>query len=90
MTLEQMQKEGKDGLRAEVKKWPEMDALGTGDHLELHTTNTWRAALDRILESGLLEHLDEPSSGENEIRHAEVNTLNRKVTFIRAYINDIR
>jgi len=46
MTLEQMQQEGRDGLRAEVKKWPQMDALGTSDHLDQHTANTWKAAYE--------------------------------------------
>ena len=90
MTLEQMQQEGRDGLRAEVKKWPQMDALGTSDHLDQHTANTWKAALETILESGLLEELEVPPLTENEIRHAEFNALNRKVSNIREYINDIK
>ena len=53
--LETMQREGREGLRAEVKKWPEMDALGTSAYIDQHTANTWKACKDAILESGLLE-----------------------------------
>ena len=60
--LETMQREGREGLRAEVKKWPEMDALGTSAYLDQHTAATWKAAQESmkksILESGLLEEKD--------------------------------
>ena len=51
MTLEQMQKQG----RAKMNRPAHGICFEQEDILDQHTANTWKAALNSILESGMLE-----------------------------------
>jgi len=60
--LETMQREGREGFRQDFTSDCEgyIDCIkGQLDKLDQHTAATWKAALNSILESGLLEEKEE-------------------------------
>ena len=62
MNLETMQREGREGFRQDFTSDCEgnIDCVkGQLDKLDQHTANVWKAALNSLLESGLLEEKEE-------------------------------
>jgi len=95
MTLEQMQKEGR-GIIEKYNDWIHDKAEAPQDKdfskwLDQHTANTWKAALDTILESGLLE-----DKKKNSVEHFSGNGYfnqqghNQAVKAIREFITKIK
>ena len=100
MILEQIQKEVEEIFNAykEVDKEYDMGFINAREAqqkvkekiktiLDQHTANTWKAALNTILESGLLEEKSYFASMSQEI---ERDTHNETVKAIREYINKLK
>jgi len=83
-----MQKENKEYWGIQIG--PKSGQSQQNKILQKVTAATWEAALDTLLDSGLLDEIEVPFFAENEVRHIEFSAFNLKVRNIRAYINQIK
>ena len=88
MTLEQMQKQG----RAKMNRPAHGICFEQEDILDQHTAATWKAALNSILESGLLEEKEDVSIIKNSpqwVKNLAHNTLARAVKELISKMNSV-
>ena len=97
MTLKQMEREGREGIKQQhnfeiLFGAGSMAEQACESFLDQHTAATWKAALNSILESGLLEEKEYSDEGDqqamkyrnhNELGH---NTLARN---IKAHLDEL-
>ena len=81
MILEQMQKQG----RAKMNRPAHGICFEQEDILDQHTSATWKAALNSILESGLLEEKDYMYEDENKEHNEFESTLEHHETMGEAH-----
>ena len=84
MNLKQMQEKGRELWNCNHKSCNEIHGMEAKD-LDEHTAATWKAALDSILESGLLEEKDYVYEDENKEHNEFESTLEHHETMGEAH-----